>query len=109
MAVPAALGGFAQRRQSTLRTRALALQHGMEPRIICGQLCAANVRVPKVDDPGCKAAVLAPQARTQQSDQPVGIFAAPAGVGGIEAIDPLQIAAPNPEVTRASPAPLPCP
>src|SRR5215510_973379 len=106
---PADLGGFAQRRQSTPRTRTLALQHRIKSRIICGQMCALDLRVPEMDDPGRKAAILTAQATPQQSDQQVGIFAPPAGIGGIEAVDPLQIAAPNPKVTRARAAPLSSP
>src|SRR5262249_11948006 len=103
---PADLSGFAQGRQSTPCARMLALQHRMKSRIIFGQFCARDRRVPEVNAPGRNAAVLAAQATTQQSDQQVGVFAPPAGIRGVEAVDPFQIAAPNPKVTRARAAPL---
>src|SRR5262249_27947525 len=61
---PADLNGFAQGRQSAPCARTLALQYRMKPRIICAQMCALDLRVPEVDDPGRKAAVLAAQAAT---------------------------------------------
>src|SRR5262249_7936559 len=103
---PADLNGFAQGRQSAPCARTLALQYRMKPRIICAQMCALDLRGPEVDDPGRKAAGLAAQAATSQTDQQVGIFAPPAGIRGIEAVDPPQIAAPNPKVTRTRAAPL---
>jgi hypothetical protein len=62
------LGAFAQRRQAALRTHTVALQHRIKPRVIRGQLCTIDLRVPEVDDPSRKATILATQAAMQQSD-----------------------------------------
>jgi hypothetical protein len=100
------LGGFAQRRQSALRAYAVALQHRIEPRVIRSQLRAIDLRVPEVDDAGRKATVLATQATTQQSDQQVGILAAPTAEASIEPVDALEIGAPNRKIAGASAPPL---
>src|SRR5262245_16451587 len=99
-------GAFAQHGQPALRTRAIALQHGMKPRIVGGQLPAVERGMPEMNDTGRKASILAAQAAMQQSDQQIGILAAPAGEASVEPIDPLEISAPNRKVAGARAAPM---
>src|SRR5262249_7649295 len=48
----------------------------------------------------------ATQAAMQQSDQQVGILAAPTAEASIESVDPLEIGAPNRKIAGARPPPL---
>src|SRR6266508_6680892 len=63
--------------------------------------------MPKMDDAGREAAVLAAHARMQQADQQIGILATPAAEARIEAVDPVEIGPPDREIagTRAQPCP----
>src|SRR5262245_26103896 len=101
------VGGCAQCRQAELRARAVAVQYLIEPRIVGGQLRPVRVRVPQMDDAGGEAPVLAPQAAMQQTDQQIGILAAPAAEAGVEAVDPLEIGTPDGEIARARASPSP--
>ena len=56
---------------------------------------------------GREHAVLAPHAGVQQAHDDVGILLAPAAVIGVEAVDPLEIGAPDREVAGARAAPAP--
>src|ERR1044071_559646 len=45
--------------------------------------------------------VLAAHASVQQANEDVGVFLAPAAVVGIEAVDTVEVAAPNREIARS--------
>src|SRR5262245_26980215 len=95
-----------QRGEAALRTRAVALQYGVKARVIGDQLGAVVRRMPEMNHAGGETSVLATQAAPQQPDQQIRIFTPPAGEAGIEAVDPLEIRAPNREVAGARTAPL---
>src|SRR5262245_8639937 len=103
----AEMGGCAQCRQAELRARAVAVQYLIEPRVVRGQLRSIRLRVPQMDDTGGEAPVLTPQAAMQQADQQIGILAAPATEAGVEAVDPIEVGAPDGEIAGARAAPSP--
>src|SRR5436305_11276597 len=100
------LGGGAQRRQATLRTRVVAMQHGVKPRIVGGQLRTVGLFVPEVNDAGGEAPILASQSAMQEANQQIGILAAPAIEAGVETVDPIEIAAPDRKIAGARAAPM---
>src|SRR5262249_12741142 len=99
-------GGFAQRRQSTLRAYTIAVQHGIKPRVIRSQLRAGDLRVPEVDDAGRGATVLATQPKTQKGDRRVEPRAAPAAEASIDPAAALERGAQNRKIAGARPPPL---
>ena len=72
---------------------------------------AVGLGVPQMQHAGRKHAVLAPHAGVQQARDEIGIFFAPAAVVGVEAVDPIEVGAPDRKIAgaRALPGVLPEP
>src|SRR5438046_2383796 len=104
---PAEPGGCVELRQSALRARASAVQDGIEPCVVGGQARTIRARVPQVDDAGGEASILATQPAAQQANEQVGILPAPAVEAGIEAVDALEVGAPDRKIAGARAAPPP--
>ena len=72
-----------------------------EPPLVVRQPRAVGVRMPQMQHAGREGAVLAPHAGMQQPDQQIGILLAPAAEARVEAIDPVEIGAPDREIAGA--------
>ena len=75
-----------------------------EPLLIVCQPGAIGLGMPQMQHAGREGAVLAPHAGVQQPDQQIGILLAPAAEARIEAIDAVEIGAPDREIARPRPS-----
>src|SRR5262249_47331046 len=86
---------------------------------ICGQQCIqltlirvearpVGVRMPEVKHGRAQAAVAAPHAMADHAHENIGVLAAPAGEGRIEAVNCIKVVAPERHVAPARAAPATC-
>src|ERR1019366_8475819 len=79
------------RRETLQCTHAVAVQNEIELALVVRQSRPLAFRMPQVQHAGCKAPVLTPHAAADEPNEEIGILQPPAGEGGIEAIDALEI------------------
>ena len=94
--------GFVAPRQSAPRLDAVAADDLGEAALVAVEAGAVGLAVPQVQHAGGEASVLAANAGTDQADENVGILAAPSGEGGVEAVDGLEVAAPERHVAAVA-------
>src|SRR5262249_18751593 len=87
------------------RTNAIGPCDLVKPPLVGRQRGAVVFRIPQMEDAGREISVLATYAAAEQPDHEVGILEPPASIGRIEAIHPVEVAAPDREIagTRAPP------
>ncbi len=93
-------------RQPLLGPNARAHEYRLELGIVRGQLRPVGGGMPQMDDPGGETAVLAPHAGAQQPDQEIGVLTAPAVEVRVEAVNRIEVAAPDREIARAGALPF---
>ena len=77
----------------------------IEPALVFRQRRTVALRMPQMQHAGGEIAVLAAHAGAHEPDQQIGILQPPAAIGRVEAVDPVEIAAPDREIARARAAP----
>ena len=88
------------------RTDAIAVLDGVQQRLVCRQQGRIGERMPEVQHAGREPAVLALDAGAQQTDQQIGILEPPADIAGVEAIDPIEVGAPDRQVAGSRAPPI---
>src|SRR5579871_1379671 len=83
------------------------MQHFIELAVIFRKAGAIGLRVPEMQDAGCKPAVLATNAGPDETDEQIGVLPAPTAERGVEPVDLFEIRTPERHVAAASPAPAP--
>src|SRR5262249_1022655 len=106
--LPAALDRLRQPCQALSRAHARFGQQLIEPTLVHIDARAVRLRMPQVQHGGAAAAVLAPDAVTDQAHKNIGVRAPPSSESGIEPVDRIEVAAPECHVAaaRAPPAAL---
>ena len=92
--------GVNAERPLSARTRS-DLINASSLRLVDGKARTVGLRMPQMEHAGREAAVLAMHARADHADDDIGILQSPAGKGGVETIDPIEICAEEREVAAA--------
>src|SRR4029077_1381972 len=72
-------------------THAIAADGRVKPRLVRRQLRAIVLHVPQLQHASGKPAVLAAHAGVLETHHQTGIFAAPAGIGGVKPVDAVEV------------------